>query len=83
MPMSWTAACARGSSVQSIAFDPGLVAATGLTRSMSPLMQRISRTRFVAWLVKALGVTMGSIPFLGDVLAQAAVDPAFAHASGK
>lgn len=74
---------ATGSSVQSIAFDPGLISATGLTRTLPPLMQRISRTRFVAWLVKALGVTMGSIAFSGDALARIAVDPAFATASGK
>lgn len=72
-----------GSSIQSIAFDPGLISATGLTRSLPPLAQRISRTSFVAWIVKALGVTMGSIPFSGDALARIAVDPAFATASGE
>lgn len=74
---------AAGLPIQSIAFDPGLIAATGLTRSLPPFAQRISRTGFVALIVKALGVTMGSIPFSGDALARLAVDPAFAAASGK
>lgn len=74
---------ASGSSIQSIAFDPGLIAATGLTRTLPPIMQRISRTGFVAWLMKTIGVTMGSIAFSGDALAKIAVDPAFAAATGK
>lgn len=74
---------AAGSSVESIAFDPGLVSATGLTRTLPPFVQSISRTRFVAWMVKTLGVTMGSISFSGNALAEVAVDPAFANASGK
>lgn len=74
---------AANSSIQSIAFDPGLIVETGLGRSAPPIAQRISRTDFAKRLFKTLGVTMGSIPFSGDALAKVAVDPAFAAASGK
>ena len=74
---------AKGSSTQSIAFDPGLVVETGLNRSAPAIAQRVMRSRLAGRLFKTLGVTMGSIPFSGDALARLAVDPAFAHASGK
>ena len=74
---------AQGSSTQSIAFDPGLIVETGLSRSAPPMAQRLMRTDLAKWLFKTLGVTMGSIPFSGDALARAAIDPAFAGASGK
>ena len=74
---------AQGSSIQSIAFDPGLIVETGLSRSAPPMAQRLMQTGFAKWLFKTLGVTMGSIPFSGDALARAAIDPAFADASGK
>ena len=73
----------RGSSVQSIAFDPGLIVETGLNRSAPAPAQWFMRTRFAKWLFRTLGVTMGSIPFSGDALARVAIDPAFATASGK
>ncbi len=72
-----------GSSIQSIAFDPGLMVETGLIRSAPPVAQQVMRTGFAAWLFKTLGVTMGSIPFSGDALAKIAVGPAFAAASGQ
>ena len=74
---------AKGSSIQSIAFDPGLIVETGLSRSAPTIAQKLMRTRLAKTLFKALGVTMGSIPFSGDALARVAVDPAFAGASGK
>ena len=74
---------ARDSHIVSIAFDPGLIVETGLTRSAPKGLQRFTRTAFAKWLFKALGVTMGSIPFSGDALARIAVDPAFADASGR
>ena len=72
-----------GSSIQSIAFDPGLMVETGLGRSAPPIAQRVARTGFAKWVFKRLGVTMGSIPFSGDGLAKVAIGPAFAAASGK
>lgn len=74
---------AQGSSVQSIAFDPGLIVETGLSRSAPELAQWLTRTRLAKWLFGTLGVTMGSIPFSGDALARMAIDPAFAKGSGK
>jgi NAD(P)-dependent dehydrogenase (short-subunit alcohol dehydrogenase family) len=74
---------AAGSSLQSMAFDPGLIVETGLTRSAPPFAQRLMRTGLAQRLFKMLGVTMGSIPFSGDALARVATDPAFAAWSGK
>lgn len=74
---------AAGSSVQSIAFDPGLVVDTNLARTAPATMQWFARTGFAKWLVKTLGVTMGSLSVSGGGLAKVAIDPAFAHASGK
>ncbi len=73
----------EGSSIQSIAFDPGLIVETGLSRSAPVIAQRFMRTGFAKWLFKTLGVTMGSIPFSGDALARVAVDSKFADASGR
>jgi len=72
-----------GSSVQSIAFDPGFIPETGLTRTASGPVQWISRTPLMKRLVASLGVTMGSLEFSGSALARIAADPAFAAASGK
>lgn len=74
---------AQGSSIQSIAFDPGLIVETGLSRSAPVMAQRFMRTGFAKWMLKTLGVTMGRIPFSGEALARMAVDPEFADASGK
>ena len=74
---------ARRSSVQSIAFDPGLMVETGLVRSAPPVAQRLMRTSVMKTLFRMIGITMGSTPFSGDVLAKLAIDPAFAQASGK
>lgn len=74
---------AKGSSIQSIAFDPGLIVETGLNRSAPAIMQRLMRSSLAKRLFKALGVTMGSLAFSGNALARLAFDPAFAAASGK
>ncbi len=74
---------AQGSSVQTIAFDPGLIVETGLSRSAPAIVQWLTRTRVAKWLFETLGVTMGSIPFSGDALARMAIDPAFANGGGR
>ena len=74
---------AADAGIASIAFDPGLIVETGLIRSAPPIAQRMMRTRPVKWLFKTLGVTMGSIPFSGDSLADVAIGSRFADASGK
>ena len=69
--------------VASIAYDPGFIPETGLTRTAPAFAKTLLRTRFVKGLLKRMGVTMGSLPFSGDALAAIATDAEFAHASGK
>ena len=56
---------------------------TGLVHSAPPVAQRLMRTSVMKTLFRMIGITMGSTPFSGDVLAKLAIDPAFAQASGK
>jgi NAD(P)-dependent dehydrogenase (short-subunit alcohol dehydrogenase family) len=72
-----------GSSIASIAFDPGAVPQTGLLRTMPKPMQWLAKTRLAQSSMKRLGVTQGSVSFSGASLAQVAADPAYSHASGK
>ena len=69
-------------SIASIAFDPGLIPETGLGRTAPAFVLWLSRTAFLKWFLKTIGVTMGSFPFSGKSLAQLAVAPEFAKASG-
>ncbi len=71
------------SSLESIAFDPGFIPETGLTRTAPAPVRRLARTAPVKWSLKQLGVTMGSLPFSGEALAKVVADPAFANSSGK
>lgn len=71
------------SSVLSIAFDPGLIPETGLTRTSPKFVQWLVRTSLMKWLFKRLGVTMGSLAVSGPGLAQVVADPSFARASGQ
>ena len=72
-----------GSSIASIAFDPGSVPETGLLRTMSKPVQWLAKTSLMKGLMKRMGVTQGSVSFSGASLAQIAVDPVYAMASGK
>ncbi len=72
-----------GSSIASIAFDPGSIPETGLLRTMPKPVQWLARTSMMKSLMKRLGVTQGSIGFSGASLAQIAADPMYANASGK
>ena len=74
---------AKGTNIASIAFDPGSIAETGLLRSAPPLVQRLVRTQIMTGLFKMLGLTMGSLTFSGGALADIAISPNFARASGK
>ncbi|WMT91428.1 SDR family NAD(P)-dependent oxidoreductase [Pelagibacterium sp. H642] len=74
---------AAGSSIQSIAFDPGLIVETGLMRTAPSFARGLMRTSGMKWMLRRMGVTMGSITFSGASLAKVAIDPAFAAASGK
>ena len=71
------------SSLASIAFDPGLIPETGLTRTSPWAVRWIARTSPMKWVLKRLGVTMGSLSFSGPALARVAYDPSFADGSGK
>ena len=72
-----------GSSISSIAFDPGAVPETGLLRTMPKPVQWLAKTRFMKWIMIRVGVTQGSISFSGASLAQVAADPAYSNGSGK
>ena len=69
--------------IASIAFDPGLIVETGLMRTAPAMMRRLTRTGPIKWLFKAMGVTMGSLPFSGGALADVAIAPRFADVSGQ
>lgn len=71
-----------GSSIASIAFDPGATPDTGLLRSQPKPVQWLSKTRLLRWTFKRLGVTTGTVSFSGDALARIVADPAFADGSG-
>ena len=71
------------SSVLSIAFDPGLIAETGLTRTSPKFVQWLVRTSLMKWFFQRIGVTMGSLAVSGPGLARVVADPAFSNASGK
>ena len=72
-----------GSSIASIAFDPGSIPETGLLRTMPKPVQWLAKTSFMKGLMKRMGVTQGSVSFSGASLAQIAADPIYASASGK
>ena len=71
------------SHIESIAFDPGLIPETGLMRTAPASAARLMQKNVVKWLLRKLGVTMGSLSFSGDALARIAVDPQFANATGQ
>jgi NAD(P)-dependent dehydrogenase (short-subunit alcohol dehydrogenase family) len=72
-----------GSSIASIAFDPGAVPETGLLRTMPKPVQWLAKTRLMKWIMKRVGVTQGSISFSGAFLAQIAGDSEYSTGSGK
>ena len=71
------------SGVAAIAFDPGLIPETGLTRTAPAIAARLLRTNVMKWFFKKLGVTMGSLSFSGDSLARIAIDSQFTNATGQ
>ena len=72
-----------GSTIASIAFDPGSIPETGLLRTMPKPVQLLAKTGLMKGLMKRIGVTQGSVNFSGASLARVAVDPAYANMSGK
>ena len=72
-----------GSSVASIAFDPGSIPETGFLRGMPRPVQWLAKTALMKFVMKRVGITQGSLGFSGASLARLAADPAYANASGK
>ena len=72
-----------GSSIASIAYDPGSVPETGLMRQMPKFVQWLAKTRLMKLAMKKMGVTQGTINFSGLALAAVAADDAHADGSGK
>lgn len=72
-----------GSTISSIAYDPGLTSGTGFLRQMPKPVQLLSNSAFMNWVLKRSGVTMGSAVFSGKSLAKIAADPNYANKSGK
>lgn len=72
-----------GSSIASIAFDPGSVPETGLLRTMPKPVQVLAKTSLMKWIMKRMGVTQGSVSFSGASLAELAADSVYSNGSGK
>ena len=72
-----------GSSIASIAYDPGSTSGTGFLRGMPKPVQWLAERAFMKLLMKRAGVTMGSLDFSGKALGKIAADPAYATGSGK
>jgi NAD(P)-dependent dehydrogenase (short-subunit alcohol dehydrogenase family) len=72
-----------GSTIASIAYDPGSTSGTGFNRGMPKPVQWLAERAFMQLLAKRAGITMGSLDFSGKALAKVASDPAYATGSGK
>jgi NAD(P)-dependent dehydrogenase (short-subunit alcohol dehydrogenase family) len=72
-----------GSSIASIAYDPGSTSGTGFLRGMPKPVQWLAERAFMRLLMKRAGVTMGSLDLSGKALGKIAADPAYATGSGK
>lgn len=71
-----------GTSVSSVAFDPGSVPETGFLRGMPPPARRIATSAAMKWVSQRLGVTTSDVEFSGSSLAALAADPGYADVSG-
>jgi NAD(P)-dependent dehydrogenase (short-subunit alcohol dehydrogenase family) len=72
-----------GSAVAALAFDPGATPGTGFLRSMPKPVQWLGGSALMTWVMRRVGVTIGSVGFSGAGLAKVALDPAYADGSGK
>ena len=72
-----------GSTISSIAFDPGATSGTGFLRNMPAPVRWLAGSAFMKWVMKKSGVTMGDIKFSGECLAVVAADAKYANGSGK
>ncbi|WP_259663993.1 SDR family NAD(P)-dependent oxidoreductase [Rhizobium bangladeshense] len=72
-----------GSSISSIAFDPGSVSGTSFLRGAPAPLRFIAGTSFARRLMKLAGITLGSLEVSGASLAKLATDTAYAQGSGR
>jgi NAD(P)-dependent dehydrogenase (short-subunit alcohol dehydrogenase family) len=68
-----------GSTISSIAYDPGFLPDTGMGLGAPAIF----RTPLVKFLLRKLGMTMGQMPLSGEALAILDRDEAYANRSGK
>jgi NAD(P)-dependent dehydrogenase (short-subunit alcohol dehydrogenase family) len=72
-----------GSSIASIAYDPGSVPETGLSRGLPKVVQYVAKSSLMEWVSRRVGITTSTLAFSGAALADLAVDPQYATGSGK
>jgi NAD(P)-dependent dehydrogenase (short-subunit alcohol dehydrogenase family) len=72
----------EGSEIASIAYDPGSVPETGLSRNLPKVVQYVAKTSLMQWMSKRIGITTSTLAFSGAALAELAVDPQYASESG-
>ena len=72
-----------GSSIASIAYDPGSVPETGLSRNLPKVVQRVAKSSLMDWVARRVGITTSTLSFSGAALADLALDPHYASGSGK
>jgi NAD(P)-dependent dehydrogenase (short-subunit alcohol dehydrogenase family) len=72
-----------GSAIAALAFDPGSTPGTGFLRSMPKPVQWLGGSALMPWIMRRVGVTIGSVEFSGAGLAKVALDPAYAYGSAK
>ncbi len=73
----------EGSGIASIAYDPGSVPETGLSRNLPKVVQRVAKSSLMDWVSRRVGITTSTLAFSGAALADLAVDPQYATGSGK
>lgn len=74
---------AAGSSIASIAYDPGATPGTGFLREMPKPVQWLADSSLMKMIMKRSGVTIGSVDFSGEALARITADSAYSNKSGK
>ena len=72
-----------GSSIASIAYDPGSVPETGFLRDMPKAVQWLATSSLIKWVMKRIGGTTSTVAFSGAALADLAVDEQYATGSGQ
>ncbi|WP_399135947.1 SDR family NAD(P)-dependent oxidoreductase [Streptomyces sp. NBUA17] len=72
-----------GSTVVSIAYDPGSVPTTGFLRDMPRAVQWFAATSVFSWLTKRVGGVVSDVEFSGASLAELASSPEYGDRSGE